>query len=127
MTPTVIFRTAVPGLRSVLHRLALAALVLLVAACATRTAAPVEERRPPPPRVPAPGPPQPEPRPLAPGSATEADIRSLNFAVKRGDTLHAIALDHGLDYRGLAAWNNLDNPNLIRVGQVLRVRPPGET
>ena len=46
--------------------------------------------------------------------------------MKRGDTLYAIALDHGLDYRELAAWNNIENVNLIRVGQVLRVAPPGE-
>jgi lipoprotein NlpD len=45
--------------------------------------------------------------------------------VKRGDTLYAIALDHGLDYRELAAWNNLENINVIRTGQVLRLSPPG--
>ncbi len=43
------------------------------------------------------------------------------YIVKRGDTLYAIALDHGLDYRELAAWNNIENVNLIRVGQVLRL------
>ncbi|WP_374691542.1 peptidoglycan DD-metalloendopeptidase family protein [Accumulibacter sp.] len=47
------------------------------------------------------------------------------YVVKRGDTLHSIALDHGLDYRELAAWNNIENPNRILVGQVLRVRAPG--
>ena len=46
--------------------------------------------------------------------------------MKRGDTLYAIALDHGLDYRELAAWNNLENVNVIRVGQVLRLSAPGE-
>jgi lipoprotein NlpD len=47
--------------------------------------------------------------------------------VKRGDTLHAIALDHGLDYREVAAWNNIENPNVILVGQVLRLVAPGES
>jgi lipoprotein NlpD len=47
------------------------------------------------------------------------------YIVKKGDTLYSIALDHGLDYRDLAAWNNLDNPNLILVGQALRVKAPG--
>jgi lipoprotein NlpD len=42
----------------------------------------------------------------------------------RGDTLHSIALDHGLDYKELAAWNNLDNPNVLRPGQQLRIKPP---
>jgi lipoprotein NlpD len=46
--------------------------------------------------------------------------------VKPGDTLYKIALDQGLDYRELAAWNNIDNVNLLRAGQVLRIRPPGE-
>ncbi len=46
--------------------------------------------------------------------------------MKRGDTLHAIALDHGLDYRELAAWNNIENPNVIQVGQVLQLAAPGE-
>ena len=46
--------------------------------------------------------------------------------MKRGDTLYSIALDHGLDYKELAAWNQLDDPNVIKVGQQLRLRaPPG--
>jgi lipoprotein NlpD len=44
--------------------------------------------------------------------------------VKKGDTLYSIALDHGLAYRDLAAWNGLSDPNLIRLGQSLRVIPP---
>jgi lipoprotein NlpD len=48
--------------------------------------------------------------------------------VKKGDTLIGIALDTGNDWRELAAWNNLDNPNRILVGQQLRVVPlTGET
>jgi len=46
--------------------------------------------------------------------------------VKRGDTLAAIALEHGFDYRELAAWNGIENPDRILVGQVLRMSPPGE-
>ena len=44
--------------------------------------------------------------------------------VKRGETLYSIALEHGQSYRDVAAWNNIDNPNMIRVGQQLRVAPP---
>jgi len=47
--------------------------------------------------------------------------------VKRGDTLAAIALEFGLDYREVAGWNGIDNPDRILVGQVLRLAPPGET
>ena len=53
-----------------------------------------------------------------------SDARPDSYIVKRGDTLYSIALDHGLDYKEFAAWNNLDNPNLIRVGQALRIKPP---
>ncbi len=59
-------------------------------------------------------------------TATEADWRPESYTVKRGDTLYSIALDHGLDYKDLAAWNQLEDPNLIKVGQQLRLRaPPG--
>jgi lipoprotein NlpD len=47
------------------------------------------------------------------------------YLVKRGDTLYSIALDHGLDYKDLVAWNAIENPNRILVGQPLRVRAPG--
>ena len=47
------------------------------------------------------------------------------YTVKRGETLAQIAIDHGVDFRELAQWNNIENPNLIRVGQVLVVSPPG--
>lgn len=46
------------------------------------------------------------------------------YTVRAGDTLLRIALDHGQSARDLARWNNLDNPNLIEKGQVLRVVPP---
>lgn len=46
------------------------------------------------------------------------------YTVKRGDTLIRIGLENGQSPRDLARWNNLENPNLIEVGQVLRVVPP---
>jgi lipoprotein NlpD len=49
------------------------------------------------------------------------------YTVQRGDTLTRIALDHGQTWRDLVSWNSLANPNLIEVGQVLRVAPPGAT
>lgn len=47
------------------------------------------------------------------------------YTVQRGDTLTRIGLDNGQGWRDLARWNNLTNPDLIEVGQVLRVAPPG--
>jgi lipoprotein NlpD len=46
------------------------------------------------------------------------------YTVKRGDTLIHIALEVGQNYRDIIAWNNLTNPNDIKVDQVLRVAPP---
>jgi lipoprotein NlpD len=44
--------------------------------------------------------------------------------VQPGDTLMRIGLDRGYSWRDLQAWNNLDNPDRLEVGQVLRVAPP---
>ncbi|MEX1165883.1 MAG: peptidoglycan DD-metalloendopeptidase family protein [Hydrogenophaga sp.] len=46
------------------------------------------------------------------------------FTVRPGDTLYRIAIEHGQSARDLQAWNGLANPNMIEVGQVLRVAPP---
>ncbi len=64
-------------------------------------------------------------RPVAkPKVAAPGDQRPDTYVVKRGDTLYGIALDHGQDYRDIARWSNLTDPNAIEVGQVLRVRDP---
>jgi lipoprotein NlpD len=113
------FRTALP------RRVAAAALLLCLVACASRQPAPVEERSSrtvPPVTASAPPPAAPAAKP-----SPEPDWRPKTYAVKRGDTLYAIALDHGLDYRELAAWNNLENINLIHPGQVLRLAAPPES
>ncbi|MEK8050359.1 peptidoglycan DD-metalloendopeptidase family protein [Ideonella sp. DXS22W] len=46
------------------------------------------------------------------------------YTVKPGDTLTRVALENGQGWRDIARWNGLENPNLIEVGQVLRVVPP---
>ena len=96
-----------------------AALALLVAGCAARRPAPVSDRVAPSPQPPAvveaPKPPEPPaPKPLP------------THVVKRGETLVGIALQYGLDYRELAAWNHITNPNVLAVGQVLVVAAPPE-
>lgn len=47
------------------------------------------------------------------------------YTVKPGDTMIRIGLDSGQNWRDVTRWNGLDNPNIIEVGQVLRVIPPG--
>lgn len=45
--------------------------------------------------------------------------------VKAGDTLYRIALEAGQPYQNIVQWNHLSNPNDLKVGQVLRIAPPG--
>lgn len=47
------------------------------------------------------------------------------YTIKPGDTLLRVGLETGQNWRDVARWNGIDNPNLIEVGQVLRVAPPG--
>ena len=46
------------------------------------------------------------------------------YTVRPGDTLIRIALEAGQNWRDVVRWNNLENPNVIEVGQQLRVAPP---
>ncbi len=48
------------------------------------------------------------------------------YTVRQGDTLIRIGLESGQNWRDIARWNGIDNPNVIEVGQVLRVAPPVE-
>ncbi len=57
----------------------------------------------------------------------DGDWRPEYHVVKKGDTLYSIALDYGQEYRELAAWNNLDDPGMIRIDQRLRLFPPEGT
>ena len=102
---------------------------LLLAGCtSTRAPAPVSDRTgAPAPAVKPAAPAAPAAKPAPAGIAREPDARPEFYTIKRGDTLYSIALDHGLDYRELAEWNAIDNPNVIRVGQQLRLRAPAAT
>jgi lipoprotein NlpD len=47
------------------------------------------------------------------------------YTIKPGDTMIRIGLETGQNWKDLVKWNNMDNPNIVEVGQVLRVVPPG--
>ncbi|MGJ7579992.1 peptidoglycan DD-metalloendopeptidase family protein [Variovorax sp. RHLX14] len=49
------------------------------------------------------------------------------YAVRPGDTIRRIGNETGQTWQNIVRWNNLENADLIEVGQVLRVIPPGET
>ncbi len=46
--------------------------------------------------------------------------------VQVGDTLYSISFTYGLDWRDIAAWNNIGPPYSIYFGQRLSLIPPGE-
>jgi len=100
---------------------ALLTVSIVLSACSTATRqAPVVDR-------PAPTAANKRPHPAtSPAPAAEeskADARG-SYTVRKGDTLLRIALDAGQNYRDLVAWNNLSDPDDIKVGQVLRIAPP---
>lgn len=66
------------------------------------------------------------PAPAPRESRRKGDERPEFYTVARGDTLYGIALDFGFDYKELAAWNELADPSVIRVGQRLRLTPPAD-
>lgn len=114
-------------------------LSLLLGACGSgpRVRAPVEDRIGQPAALPLPqagvSVTRPVGIPAQPPVAASKGLRGLenagkpgHYTVQRGDTLVRIALDHGQNWRDLARWNGLDNPNLIEVGEVLRVMPPSD-
>ena len=109
-------------------RSALAVLFLLVlAGCASRVAnrAPVEDRT-----TPAAASAATPPEPVAPALRQPLGFENAGkpgyYTVKPGDTLIRIGLENGQSWRDVARWNNLENPNLIEVGQVLRVLAPSQ-
>jgi lipoprotein NlpD len=61
----------------------------------------------------------------APKPGAENAGKAGYYMVKPGDTVIRIGLETGQNWKDLVKWNNLENPNLIEVGQVLRVIPPG--
>ena len=109
-----------PGLKAATTLLVMATVSVLTACSSTRNHAPVEVRN-------ASG------KAAVGASSGNATIDEAGttpdkpgyYTVKPSDTLVRIALDNGQNWKDLARWNGLDNPNLIEVGQVLRVAPPG--
>lgn len=95
------------------HLITLACIAAIIGGCASHGPAPVEDHG---------G--SAAPAAKAPGAAVAAADKVGFYTVKKGDTLYSISLDHGQDYKDVAAWNYLENPNLIKIGQQLRVVPP---
>lgn len=102
---------------------AMIALMLLAAGCVSRTVsrAPVEDR----------GTALSRPVPVTVDQDSVKQLPGFEnagkagyYTVKPGDTMIRIGLENGQNWRDIVRWNNLENPNIIEVGQVLRVLPP---
>jgi lipoprotein NlpD len=94
-----------------LKAVAVLLVLALAAGCASRRApAPVVDAR------------APKPAAAKPAATPAPQISQDFYTVRRGDTLYSIALEHGVDYREMAQWNNLDDPTKLRIGQPLRVK-----
>ena len=63
-----------------------------------------------------------QPQRLPPGAENAG--KPGYYTIKPGDTLIRIGLETGQSWRDLAAWNGIENPNRIEVGQVVRIVPP---
>lgn len=50
-----------------------------------------------------------------------ASTGAVYYTVKSGDTLSGIAAKYGTTYQAIAALNGISNPNVIYVGQRIRV------
>lgn len=119
------------------HFSGLLALALMAGCTSPTHRAPVEDRKPasrPAAAAPVPAPaatvstassaPVQEASPAKPLPGAENAGKPGYYTVKPGDTLIRIGLDNGQNWRDVGRWNGLENPNVIEVGQVLRVVPP---
>jgi GH25 family lysozyme M1 (1,4-beta-N-acetylmuramidase)/LysM repeat protein len=52
-------------------------------------------------------------------SSTPTPVKT--YTVKSGDTLYAIAIKHGTTVAAIATLNNIANPNVVSVGQILNL------
>ena len=117
-TPSVFARTP--------RALFVVAMVALLGACASPThKAPVEDRGARSGAAATTASPSAATEPAKPLPGAENAGKPGYYSVKPGDTLIRVGLESGQNWRDIARWNSIDNPNLLEVGQVLRVAAPG--
>jgi lipoprotein NlpD len=123
-----------PNMQKVLSRFCTVALLAALAGCAARNPAPVSDARPPADARGAVTMPPTSMPPVATATATGLPSTGMPSAkpldpskvhvIQMGDTMFSIARKYGVDYRELAAWNNIVNPTSIRLGDTLRLTRP---
>ncbi|MGA0899212.1 MAG: LysM peptidoglycan-binding domain-containing protein [Luteolibacter sp.] len=55
------------------------------------------------------------------GGAANPTTNTITYTVQRGDTLSKISKRHNVSMRSIIDANNISNPNLLRVGQMLSI------
>lgn len=60
-------------------------------------------------------------KPAANNSVSTATGNEVVYTVAKGDTLIGIAKKYGTTYKVLAAYNGINNPNIIHVGQKIKI------
>ena len=105
-------------------RLLIVCLFALLASCSSNPPAPVIDR------MPQSKPKPPAAKPVAKNAETGKDWRPDSHIVKKGDTLFGIGLEYGVDYKEIAAANNIAPPYPIKIGQIIdlksfKVKPTG--
>ena len=58
-------------------------------------------------------------KPVVSNVSTKTD--EIVYVVKKGDTLSKIASIYSTTYQALAKYNNISNPNIIKVGQIIKI------
>jgi LysM repeat protein len=64
---------------------------------------------------------------LPPVTVSPTTTRPTSYVVRAGDSLAAIAARYGLSRAELITANAIANPDMIRVGQQLKIPPPTAT
>lgn len=98
-----------------IHKLTLALICLGLAACASSPPAPVIDRNS------SVSKPNVSESKESAGDKSGTDWRPNTYTVKKGDTLYAIGLEFGYDYKEIASANNLNPPYAIKIGQKLNL------
>jgi lipoprotein NlpD len=99
-------------------------MTVMLVACESNPPAPVIDR------APETKPKLPASKPMAKNTEAGKDWRPDSHIVKKGDTLFGIGLEYGVDYKDIAAANNITPPYPIKIGQKLdlssfKVKPAG--
>lgn len=88
-------------------------LFIFLTACTSNPPAPVIDR------TPGAKPKSPVARPITMNTDADKDWRPDSHIVQKGDTLFGLGLEYGIDYKEIAAANNIAPPYPIQIGQKL--------